>query len=221
MIKSLLPFIFVLTLSIGQMAYGNEFNFNYKNLNTLGALICSQDSVVQDKETILAHKVNIDMRRVGPGGNDKIFEVSGSCDISYNKNSDIVTSFGDEFSIEIELSNLNSVTGKLGIKDIELQFNDRELTGMKITDSLMMSSKTFDLTGSHWAISDRIFNLKNKKLLSVNLSRSTAAVEKNNSLEFYTNGQSRFYNIWTYESFGCSHKSKAITQKKCAEILKK
>jgi hypothetical protein len=220
MIKRILPFIFMLTL-FGQAALGSEFNFNYKNLNTLGALICTQTTPTKKTEQILAHKINVDMRRVGPNPNDKIFEISGSCDINYDLKSKKIVSFGEEFNIEFELGNLANVKGNLGIKEIEVSFDKNSLKAIKITDPLLLTNDNFDLSRSQWASSDRIFNLKNKKLLSVKLARATAAVEKNNTLIFYTNDQTHFYNIWSYQSSGCSHGSRKVSESECSKILKK
>lgn len=220
MIKRILPLIFMSTLLIGQAALGSEFKFNYKNLNTLGALICTQTAQTQNNKQILAHKINVDVRRVGPKPNDKIFEISGSCDINYDIKSKKIVSFGEEFNIEFELANLKSVKGNLGIKEIEVNFDKNNLKTIKVTDPLLLTSNSYDLSRSQWASSDRIFNLKNKKFLSVKLARATAAVEKDNTLVFHTNDQTNFYNIWSYESSGCSHKTRKIAESECTQIMK-
>ncbi|MBD65789.1 MAG: hypothetical protein CME62_11320 [Halobacteriovoraceae bacterium] len=213
MIKSTI--IFTLFFLIHQ-AQANEFKFNNKNLNSLGAIIC-QSAKSPQENNIIAHKININKHRVSDKHNDFKYEVIGTCDIHYNTQKKKITTLGDEFHFSFYTNRFGQIEGRYGIKKLFFNFRKKTLHSLVIIDPLLQTTKRIYLSQSQWAKNDTIFNFDRSKL-QVKISRKTAAVEKNSLLEFNDKLKTTYYNLWSFESFGCSGLA-GQNQEQCQKIV--
>lgn len=213
-INRLLTFILI---SSSLNALASEFKFNNKNLNSLGAIIC-QNTTVKESQHITAHKISIHKDKRSDHKKNMQYEIIGTCDIKYSKNTQKVVSLGDEFSLSFTTNNYQQIEGRLGIKKIFLNFRKKNLHSLVIIDPLMQTTKRIYLSKSKWATSDTIFNF-NKSNLELKISRKTAAVESNSMLRFKDKSKTRYYNLWSFESFGCTNNVKKVTSEQCQKIV--
>ena len=110
----------------------SEFRFNYKNLNSLGALICSQ---LQDKiqpNQVQVSKFSVDKTILGSGNDHAQYELTGSCNAILSKNTHKVLSYGDELQIQFNLKRLGHVSGTVGVNKVDLYFDGKKLKKMSI-----------------------------------------------------------------------------------------
>ena len=207
----------LLTLMLNQ-AYAGEFSFNNKNLNTLGALVCDLSSTNAQTNTIIAHKMDLEIKRTGPNKNDVSYIIEVSCNIQIDKKTKKTISYGDPLSISF--SELNSeIKGQLGINELILNFKNKTLRKITIKDPLMLSQKSFEVNKSEWAHSDQIFNFNKAPGIKLNLNRNIAAVESDSTLSFNHGNKSKFFNLWSYQSYGCSNKNHTIDSELCYQLL--
>ena len=211
----------ILTALLSLSAYSNEFKFNNKNLNALMALVCQSSLQHLNNDSIYAHKLSVDKTKLGAKTDEATFELSGTCNVEYDTKTKEILAYGDEFSIEINMMDTSQATGKIGIKDIALQFKNKELIGLAIKDPLMLTQKAYRLTNSKWAQSDSIFSFNSKKTFLLKIGRKTAALEENTDLTFKGKLHTKFFNTWSYEAFGCSSKTAYISNKVCSKIVSK
>ena len=73
--KLTLSLLYLFSFSV----FGNEFTFNYKNINTLSSLICNQLKMAHGADEILVSRFNVDKTKLTPKGHSQIIEVNGTC----------------------------------------------------------------------------------------------------------------------------------------------
>lgn len=212
--------LFILVGGMHNMnAFAGEFKFNNKNLNALSALICHTTTEAESENIISLHKFLVDKSKLGSAKNDVSYELTGTCNIQYDKKTKKIISYGDEFTFNINLKDSKMANGKIGIKDIELHFKKNSLKMIRIKDPLLLIEKTYQLNNSEWAQSDSLFSFNKKKSFALRIGRKTAAVEKNSTLMFSKNKlKSKFYNTWSYSAIGCSQTTGRTTQEHCQKI---
>lgn len=205
--------IFLLVGSSTTWAKG--FNFNYKNLNVLSALICEQVRQEVDNSTILFSKFSIDKTKLSSNSNDVKFEVTGTCNARYSKTSKDTTSYGQELQLEFNLKDLNKVSGTIGINPIEIVFSNRKISKFIIKKIYENKVEIINLKSVRWAKSNSLFILDKKDLIKVKLNGRIVASEKDSNL--ILNNGDIVYNFWSYDSFMCHSHSK-ISQERCETI---
>lgn len=213
--------VMLLCTLVSTSVFSSEFKFNNKNLNALMALVCHSNNQNADKNSIFAHKVLIDKIKHGSSEADTSFEISGTCNIEYDKKSKEIISYGEEFLVEFNLKNKSKISGKIGIRDIVIDFQSHKLSRLTIKDPLMLTLKVFNLKQSHWASSDSIINFNPARPFKLSVGRKTAATEDQSQLKFNTKVKSTFFNTWSYTSYGCSSADQFVTEEICSSIVAK
>jgi len=186
----------------------SEFKFNYKNLNSLGALICSQ---VQDKlqpNQVQVSKFTIDKTSLGPAKNHAQYELTGSCNAILSKKTQEVLSYGEELQIEFNLKRLGHVSGTVGINKIDLYFDGKKLKKMTIEKISTAKLKSLNLNKIKWAKNNSLFDLNKKNKIQLRLKGRIVASEAQSNLNFKNHGT--YYSIWSFGSFGCNGQAKII-----------
>ncbi|MBT4792687.1 MAG: hypothetical protein HON90_14025 [Halobacteriovoraceae bacterium] len=206
----------LLFLAISLTAAANEFKFNYKNLNTLTAVIChkAKNTLSQQKGAQVVSSFSINKVKHSDQKDDATFEISGTCNAVIAKNRSVL-SYGQEIQLTINLNKLNQSKGMLGISPITLQFFKGIPTQVIIEDLLLSQQLSLTLNSSRWAKSNSLFSLNPENYIQIKSSSRIIASEVESNLEFLNN--STFYNIWSYESFGCSGKEK-ISSSQCEKL---
>lgn len=194
-----------------------EFKFNNKNLNSIGALVCMMGSqnTLEVSPRISIHKSFVNKKKIGPKASDEIVELSGSCNNIVNRDELKIESLGEEFTIEIDRSNKLVGIGKLGIKDIKIEFKHGRVNKLTIKDSLMLTTISRDLSNSTWAKSNQIFSFTGKKM-ALRFSRKIAATETGGTLNFNT---ASFFNVWSDQAFGCSLANEKLSAHECEKLI--
>lgn len=212
--RTFLTFIIVLTSGV---SVASEFKFNNKNLNSLGALVCQLDQgASSNSEMIRTHSLNVNQKRIGPKTTDVIVEVQGTCNKLIDSESMKVEALGDEFYLKIDRSQKLIGSGKLGIKNITIEFQKNKINRISIEDPLLLLTVTEDLSQSNWASSNQIFSFNNENM-SLKFARKIAATEAGGTLSF---NSTRFFNVWSDQAYGCSLATKEISDLTCEKLTK-
>lgn len=213
MIKKIFP-LFILFFST--QALGSDFILNYKNINTLAALICYETAPpLKDESEVLLSTFSADHTRWGPSAKQFRVELSGICNTTVSQGSSEVQIIGQELLLKIDAENIQSSLGSLGISTLEFKFQEDFIQSIIIKKLDGTHRKTITLSDTKWAKTDSVFNLDNSKKIIVKKKEKAIAKEGSSLLEF-KNGYV-FHNIWSFESFGCLSKN-SMTLKRC-EIL--
>lgn len=191
------------TISFGLQAYG--FVPNYKNLNTLAAIICAQSQFNNSEKTI--HKFKIDKSTISPGVSQ--LELSGTCNAKYNKNK--ITDIGEE--LQLTITSKGSIHGNLGVNKIKVQFKSQLPLKLIIQNGLLGTTDKIALSSVKWSQNNMIFNFDQSKNISFSLSPTLKAKESQSNLVFK---DKVFYKIWNFESYGCNDAK--LTQSECETL---
>ena len=214
--KRSILFTFFLVLSSSLYA-NSEFVFNNKNLNSVASLICIMnaqgDSLEQDAQ-VRTHKITLNQKRIGPKVSDLIIEVKGTCNNIVDLKTKELKKLGDEFLLTIDMRKTLSAEGKIGIKNINIYFKDKNLQSISISDPLLLTTVKKDLSNSTWAKSDQIFSFDSKPL-SVAFNRRIAAIENGGVLRFKSTS---FFSIWSDQAIGCSLAGKNLSESECESL---
>lgn len=219
---SLSLFILMTLTVINAKADSAGFRFNNKNLNALTALICHSTSELSSPDRILIHKLQVDKSKLGTNANEVSYELSGTCHVEYDLKTKEVLSYGDEFTINIDLQKPAKTTGKLGIQEIRFQFQNKNLVGLKVKDPLLLTQKSFPLKNTSWANSDSILSFQKTRKFMLKVGRKTAAIEKESALNFVKHKvKTKFFNTWSFEAIGCSSSKSYVDQETCLRLAEK
>lgn len=198
-------------------AQASEFKFNNKNLNSLGALVCllnSEGLTLSESTHVYTHKTSVNKRKIGPKSNEEIIELHGTCNNLVNRETLKVEQLGDEFYIKIDRSEKLLGSGKLGIKDINISFKNKNIQKITITDPLLLTRLSRDLSNSTWAKTNQIFGFNQKKL-SLRFARKIAATETGGILNF---NSIKFFNVWSDQAFGCGLANEKLSEVECEKL---
>lgn len=201
----------------------SEFKFHYKNLNALGAIICSLEAPkkpVENNNTVRLSKIDSDIDSMTNSHNSDFsdgstIELSGICNSEININTKEILSFGQGLSLEFNTKLLNIVRGKLGLKEIIISFHKMTPTSIMISDPMSKSRKSFNLSETTWSKTNSIVNFNKKDLISIKFNGRTLAMENSSRIKL---NRTNFYNIWNYSSFGCESFQNHLTQDKCQQL---
>ncbi len=215
--EKVLLVIFIL-VGISQTSFASTFKFNNKNINSLVSLICHDMKVDLNNNDIHVSKVLIDRNQYGKSNKDTRIDISGVCNTQVDSRTRKVTRIGDEISISIDLADLRNIQGNVGIDMVRLNFSKRnnQLDSYELIRLVNNSKHTISLRNSNWASSDSMFNLGNESKIKITPSRSISAIENHGALNLDTN--TLFYNIWSYQAYGCSSSLK-LSQSRCEKLF--
>lgn len=200
---------------LGRVSPKNDhFKFYYKNLNTLGAIICSLEASKRPVASGFVRLFKIDSDKGSIGAAERI-EFSGTCNGEMNLKTKEVVSFGQSFSLDFTTSSLKSIKGKLGLKEIMISFQKSIPTFIQITDPFTKIKKGFDLSEINWAKKNSIISFKKDDLISIKKKGKILAVENASNIKL---SGVDFYNIWNYSSFGCQSYKDQLNQSQCQEL---
>ena len=208
-------FIFSI-LTLAPIAGPKEFKFNYKNLHALSALICESVNGATSQNSVLINKVSIDKNQYGPLPKDLRYEISGSCQNRVSSTGKEVLKYGEDLQLEMDLKNLGTVSGTLGIHKVRVLFKKKIPTKLMVDQYLLGEKKIYDLKNYKWSHSSSMVNFGKAEKLQLRSKKRIIASEENSNLVF-SNG-SIVYNIWSYESYSCRTKKK-FGQKSCENLL--
>jgi hypothetical protein len=180
---------------------------NYKNIHALGGVICHKFQ--KNKQDVYLSKLNVDRNELRP--NHFEFNLSGTCNAKATKEK--ITSLGEELSISFEQGKSIAV-GKLGLKDIKIYFKKGEAYKMQIIDTLFNQKLNVTLTNSKWSKDNMIFTTTPIKIQN---GKRAMATETSSKLLFAKN-HFQIFNIWNYESYGCTQK---LSQTQCEKLVKR
>lgn len=195
-------------------ATSNAFKLNYKNINTLGALICSLDAedTKQKKTHVIINKFSTNKTQLG---DKQGVNLSGVCNGKVNIKTKDIISYGKSFELDFDSSFANTVKGTLGVKKIILSFTNNTPAKLKIINPYSKTKKVFNLGQVNWAKNNSIINFNTKDLISIKHNGRVIATESGANLQLLS---AQFYNIWSFNSFGCSIKSR-LNEDSCQELV--
>lgn len=202
-------------LLISSMTKASSFKLNYKNLNSLGSLICNLDeahTAQQRPSSSFVHKIEIN--KTSLSSHAKIIEVSGTCHSQFSLKDKSLISSGNQFDLKFQSHQNKTIHTKLGLSQLSITFNQGAPTIIQIKNSFSHKSKTMLLHNAVWANSNSIFSLAKKKMVEIKSGHQIIASEKNANLIF---GDMKFYNIWNYHSFACKAQKK-LEESQCREL---
>ena len=208
--------LFILPLTLFTLsASASSFQLNYKNINTLTGVICAslQKESISKSET-LVQKIQIEQIRTGHKSTDIEFEVSGTCNAKFDKKSKSIAHFGEEINLTFKPE---SITGSLGLNNINIKTNDKSISEIAIIDGLFGSTESIKVKKSNWAANNNIFTFSKSEKIKLELNRKVAAVEASSNLDIKSINQLKMFKIWSSQSFGCS----TLSEKVCQNITEK
>ena len=178
--------------------------FNYKNLNTIGSMICEVTALSSrlKKDIALVHNIKINKQKLGQGKLDAIFEISGTCNSKFSISSKKLVSLGDEIDMTVDLKSLNNTTGTVGINEIRLKFKNRKLQAITNIDPLGLSNgnKRTQVIAKKWAQTNSAFSFEKKSGINIKYGKSKVKEVASNLYVFNNNSRSKWSNIWHYQT---------------------
>lgn len=186
----------------------NTTFFNYKNLNAIASLVCHFNKSSNDENVIYVNKFNIDKNQIDSNQSIEEIDLSGTCNAEF-KNNEIVH-FGND--LQLEIKNSSHISGKIGLNDIKIQMKNNRPYRLILTDSLLGQKRTLNLSEIQWAKNDSLIQFNSKNVLKIDLKGRVIASEETSLLKYQ---DITFYNIWSYNGFGCTSK---VSEEKCFEL---
>lgn len=181
-------------------------SLNYKNLNTLAGLICHEFQT--EKGGVYISKISVDRNELKKGHFE--YNLSGTCNAKVSKNK--ITSLGEELQITFT-EGKKLATGKLGMKDVKVYLQNSKPYRLEVWDTLFAQKTALNIKGSRWSKDNMIFTTTP---ILIRQGKRKIASENASKLLFKDN-HFQLFNIWNYESFGCS---KSLSQTKCEALVK-
>ncbi len=209
-----LVLISLFTILFANTAMAGKFRYNYKNLNSLGAIICLMNT--ENSPTLKTHKVSSIKKKISNKKNDFEYELTGTCGTEIAKDKSVIT-IGEEFSIKLKSSKSSYIAfGNIGIKKIQITF--REMNPIKITiqDPLLLTKMTRSMAQTKWATSNQIFSFNGDKL-ELKIGRKLAALEDGGKLSF-KKSPTTFFNLWAESTFGCTQAGSSLSEQECEKL---
>jgi hypothetical protein len=204
-----------LTSLLSLPAQAGQFNFNYKNLNTLAMLICKEMKPEPTSNTVLVNKFTTNKTKYGSSKNDIQYEMSGICNSKISKKSSEVLSFGDEIQFSVDLDKANLILGTVGVNKLIIKIKGSTVKSITIDKIFENKKVKIGIPKTRWAKSDSLFSFNKNERIKMETKGRILASEKESNL--YSDSGEVLYNIWNYESFGC-HTTKGISQDQCEQF---
>ena len=194
-----------------------KFIFNYKNINTLGALICSLDRPNKTSTPFLVrlNKLEVDKERMNSKTGKQVVSLTGVCNSEVNQKTKEIISFGQDLELILKEGTSSEAQGTLGLKKLKIVFRNNSPTLLKISDPYTKKARTFNLKQINWAKKNSIVSFSNSDNISIKSRGRIIAMEKNANLKIK---DTQFYNIWSFNSFGCSV-SAFLSEEKCQALM--
>lgn len=198
--------LFTALVSLPAIASSSPIKFNYKNLNTIGSMVCEVTGPKSTKGIALVHNLSINKKKYGAGKFDESYEISGTCNSKFSLKSKKLISLGDEINLDINLASLKDSHGTVGINEVKLIFKHGKLTEILNIDplGLSLSSRRNKLKMQKWAKTNAAFSLDKKTDIRVILGTSKIKEVSSNLYLFNKNYKSKWSKIWHYQTKGCS-----------------
>lgn len=203
--------IFLSLLIICNVAFSKaEALKHYKNINAIASYLCSLDLKEQATDHTVSYlsQFSIDKTRLSMNSNQELIELSGTCNMAI-RNAE-VTHYGNNIEFSYDPKKPNVILGKLGLMDIKISFIKNTPHKLKLIDSLLGKEKIINLSGLRFATNNSIVTLKDNQRVAIkDHANRVMASESLSKLQYkaYT-----FYNIWSYNSYGCS---RDLTEEQC------
>ncbi len=207
----------ILILSF-QSCFAGEFKFNYKNLNALASLICSNNQPSTAKDEVLVSKFSINKTKLSQRKNDLKIEISGTCNAKVNVKSKDVISFGEDLQIEFDLNKLNQTSGNIGLSKIKFKFKKNQLLSLNLRNPFTLKNVHLKLSKTVWSNKSSIISFGNKDQIKLRIGARIIASESNSNLK--VNNGPKYYNIWGFDTIGCKARQ-SLTQAGCENFSEK
>lgn len=194
-------------------ASANTFKLNYKNLNSLGGVICSLDeSLVQGiSQKPLIHKIEISKTKQN---DSTTIEIDGTCNAEVDLKQKAITSSGNQFTLEFSSKKNGTITTDFGLSKLNISFKNGVPQKISLSNPFTKKSKIIELNRSAWAKNNSIFSLNKNVGIKIKHQNRVLASENNSNLVFKN---MKFFNIWSFSSFACEAKVE-IGESQCQKL---
>ncbi len=192
-----------------------DFKYNYKNINTIASIICEAlPTTAQANETVVS-RFNVNRTKLNEQGKELQVEVNGTCNAVINHKSKEIISFGQELNLQFTINKKISLTGQVGLDQVQARFKGKRPLAIKISNPYTNELQSIDIARTRWSNKNTLINFAKKDNIQIRSKGRIIASEIDSTLK--TASGSYYYNIWRFSTSGCRTHAK-ISSEDCDQL---
>lgn len=188
----------ILLLFLSSNLYAQNFEVSYKNLHTLGLILCHEvtESKQLPKANLQFNQFEVEQSRYGKLAKQKVFELTGHCMKEFSVKTKKVESEGYYISFKIDMASPTQIKGEVGDYNLLINLNKGKLSPISLTHKYLGQRKKVSFKAQDWASSSLI----SAKKLRVAIGKNTLRENLNGTI---TGPNAVLKNHWSYSSLSC------------------